>query len=90
MTLVPRFNLKTLLAATAMVALGCYGFTMWLPDRFVELDSFVVKLISASLAWTCFLWMGAGIGLLFQNPSNGILVGIVLQALLAATIGHMR
>lgn len=85
-----RFHVRTLLAATAMVALGCYGFTMWLPGRFIAIDSFVVKLMSATLAWTCCVWIGAGIGLLFQRPSNGALFGIVAQALLVASIGYLQ
>ena len=53
---------------------------MWLPGKFQAIG--LHKLIAASLASTCFLWIGTGIGLLFQRWQAGATIGAILQTLL--------
>jgi hypothetical protein len=66
----------------ALIAVGCYGLSMWAPDRFAGLESGPLKLVAFSYAWTAFIWIGVGVGLPFNRWKEGAGAGVLMQFVL--------
>jgi hypothetical protein len=74
-----QFTIRRALASTALIAVGCFGLSMWIPGRFAGLESGAIKLVAASCAWTAFIWIGVGVGLPFNRWRAGAGIGFVVQ-----------
>ena len=77
-----QFTIRRALASTALIAVGCFGLSMWIPGRFAGLESGAIKLVAASCAWTAFIWIGVGVGLPFNRWRAGAGIGFVVQEVL--------
>jgi hypothetical protein len=77
-----QFTIKRLFVSTALVAVGCIGFSLWMPGRYRAIDSELVQIITITFGWACGVWMGAGIGHLFNHWKRGARIGAIAQVVI--------
>ena len=70
-----QITLKRAMLATALIAVGCLGLSLGLQWHLLPPDS---QAFAVPLAMTWFVWIGAGVGLLFGRWRKGAWVGVLL------------
>jgi hypothetical protein len=84
-----QFTLKRALASTALIAVGCLGLSLWIPGRFDAINDAPLRIIVATCGWSCCVWIGAGIGLLFNRTQDGAGWGVLGQIALLLSVGSV-
>ena len=74
-----QFTLKRVMLSTALIAVGCFGLSLVLPGRYDSSQFVLTRMAYGFCVWGALVWIGSGIGLLFNNWRTGAVIGWSVQ-----------
>jgi hypothetical protein len=82
-----QFTLKRAMLSTALIAVGCFGISLWTRGDSHSRPINLYTLTLALFAQSCLMWIGAGLGTLFNKWRTGALIGWAVQVV--AFLGYI-
>jgi hypothetical protein len=85
-----QFNLKRAMLSMTLISVGVLGLSLWLPGRLDFRQWNMLSFVYTVCACTCFIWLGAGIGVLYGRVDVGTMFGFLAECLILFVIISMR